>query len=66
MANYEITPFFLSAHEEMGLGLKNVDNASGIQGQNDDATEEELGVVKVGAEVIQAKCISDCVPGNQI
>ena len=40
--------------------------ASEMQGLNDDATEEEHGVVKVGAEVIQTKCISDCEPGDQI
>ena len=37
-----------------------------MQGLNDEATEEELGVVKVGSEEIQTKCISDGVPGKKL
>ena len=36
-----------------------------MQGLNNEATEEELGVVKVGAQEIQIKCISDSVPGKK-
>ena len=36
-----------------------------MQGLNNEATEEELGVVKVGAQEVQTKCISDSVPGKK-
>ena len=36
-----------------------------MQGLNNEATEEELGVVKVGPQEIQTKCISDSVPGKK-
>ena len=36
-----------------------------MHGLNNEATDEELGVVKVGAQEIQTKCISDSVPGKK-
>ena len=43
-----------------------VNKSSEMEGLNNKATEEELGVVKEGSEEIQAKCISDGVPGNKL
>ena len=37
-----------------------------MQALNNEATEEKLGVVKVGAQETQAKCISDSVPGKKL
>ena len=48
------------------LKSSKVNKSSEVQGLKDEATKEELGVVKVGPEEIQTKCISDGVPGKKL